>query len=70
MDTNLKKKNRFLYGGFYCIALDIISFILVSCLINSVLCCKENLEVDIKGIASLTGGGFQEDPVNKQAVMK
>jgi len=35
-----------------------------------VLCCKENLKVDIKGIASLTGGGFQEDPVNKQAVMK
>ena len=34
------------------------------------LCCKENLEVEIKGIASLTGGGFQEDPVTKQAVMK
>ena len=34
------------------------------------LCCKENLEDDIKGIASLTGGGFQEDPANKQAVMK
>ena len=52
------------------IALEIISFILFSCLVNSMLCYKENLDVDTKGIASLTGGGFQEDPVNNQVVMK
>ena len=66
----LEKILWFINAGFYSIALDINSFIFVSCLINSVLCCKENLEVEIKGIASLTGGGFQEDPVTKQAVMK
>ena len=52
------------------IAMDILSFTLFSCLVNSMLCYKQNFDVDTKGIASLTGGGFQEDPVNNQVVMK